>query len=339
VIQDGRFDLIDDETEKLLGAFHIPVATDTIISGQSAGDKLTRAVSIGILRDPIFGPVIRFDQTGTAGPMDADTRLALPPLNNYLARELIQDTLDGERIEHVGDDAGQGALIETLGRVSEMACELPAIQELEITLRVSGEATAVAARVTVAAPGTNAQRYGHMAVHPYPAGLETTWQLADQIDVVVRPIRPEDATVERRFVDGLSAESKYFRFMNHMDKISPLLLARFTQIDYDREMALVVVLGENTTEVTIIAGARYISHPDRQSCEFALTVADGWQKHGIGHRLMERLMAIARERGLEVMEGDVLAQNSKMLRLCSSLGFQTLHDDQDSEIVIVRRDL
>ncbi|MBP6725006.1 MAG: GNAT family N-acetyltransferase, partial [Halioglobus sp.] len=131
----------------------------------------------------------------------------------------------------------------------------------------------------------------------------------------------------------------YFRFMNHMDKISPLLLARFTQIDYDREMALVAVLGEHSPQAAIIGVARYIGNPDKQSCEFALTVADAWQKQGLGHQLMLRLMSIARERGLEVMEGDVLAQNSKMLRLCAALGFHTLRNENDLEVVIVRREL
>jgi acetyltransferase len=338
-MREGRFELNGDETGELLGTFHIPVASDTVNSGQAAGDSLIFAVSIGIVRDPIFGPVIRFGRTGTSGAMDADTRIALPPLNNYLANELIQGARGCESLEYASDKAGPDALIEILGRVSEMACELPSIQELDITLSISEKTQAVAAQITVAAPGANARRYCHMAIHPYPAGLETSWQLTDQTDVVVRPIRPEDAAIERRFVEKLSTESKYFRFMNHMDNISPLLLARFTQIDYDREMALVVVLGENTPQASIIGVARYISNPDRQSCEFALAIADDWQKNGVGHRLMERLMAIARDRGLEVMEGDVLAQNSKMLRLCSSLGFQTLHDDQNSELVIVRRTL
>jgi acetyltransferase len=194
-------------------------------------------------------------------------------------------------------------------------------------------------RLGVAQPRNAASRYGHMAIHPYPPGLETTWQPTGDVDVLVRPIRPEDATLEREFVDNLSAESKYFRFLNHMDKISPLLLARFTQIDYDREMALVAVLGEHTPEARIIGVARYIGNPDQQSCEFALTVADAWQKKGLGRLLMQRLISIARDRGLEVMEGDVLAQNTRMLRLCTALGFHTEHSDDDPEIVIVRRQL
>ena len=86
--------------------------------------------------------------------------------------------------------------------------------------------------------------------------------------------------------------------MNRMDKLTPLMLARFTQIDYDREMALVAVVNENTAEARILGVARYISNPDGQSCEFALTIADSWQKKGIGRQLMERLMTVAHDRGL-----------------------------------------
>ena len=222
-----------------------------------------------------------------------------------------------------------------------MACELPEIQTLEINpLHLDEQGVrAEAARISLAEPCANTSRYCHMAIHPYPQGLELTWQLADGTQVLVRPIRPEDAKTEREFVDNLSSQSKYFRFLNHMDKISPLLLARFTQIDYDREMALVALLGEHTPQARIIGVVRYIGNPDNQSCEFALTVADAWQKRGLGSQLMERLMSIARERGLQVMEGDVLAQNTRMLRLCAALGFHTVRNEDDPEVVIVRRQL
>ena len=127
--------------------------------------------------------------------------------------------------------------------------------------------------------------------------------------------------------------------MNRMDKISPLMLARFTQIDYDREMALVAVIGEHTPKARILGVARYISNLDAQSCEFALAIADDCQQQGIGRHLMQRLMTVARDRGLEIMEGDVLAQNRKMLRLCKNLGFLTTHDQDDPELMVVRRHL
>ncbi len=178
-----------------------------------------------------------------------------------------------------------------------------------------------------------------MAIHPYPVELVSQWQLPDGTDVIVRPIRPEDAELEQAFVEALSAESKYFRFMQSLDRLTPLMLARFTQIDYDREMALVAVIREGTPDAQMLGVARYVTNPDRHSCEFALTVGDSFQRHGIGREMMRRLMSIARDRGLEVMEGEVLANNTKMLALCERLGFRIARDAHETDVVQVRRHL
>jgi acetyltransferase len=302
-----------------------------------------REIMIGITRDPNFGPVISFGVGGTAIDNFSDLQVALPPLNEYLARDLIFSTRAARLLQHFHNlpEANIDRLVDVLKRVSEMACELPEIEQLAINpLLIDEEGViAVDAMLTVAPPKTCATHYGHMAIHPYPPELETSSHLVDGTRVSVRPIRPEDAGIERDFVENMSAESKYFRFMNRMDKISPLMLARFTQIDYDREMALVAVIGEHTPEASILGVARYISNLDEQSCEFALAVGDDWQHQGIGRQLMQRLMTVARDRGLEIMEGDVLTQNAKMLRLCKNLGFRTSHDPDDPEVVMVRRHL
>tara|TARA_R110002110_G_scaffold205066_5_gene416857 strand:+ start:36693 stop:39374 length:2682 start_codon:yes stop_codon:yes gene_type:complete len=302
-----------------------------------------REIMIGIARDPVFGPVISFGAGGTSVDIFADSHIALPPLNDYLSRELIQGTRTARLLGHFRNlpQADMDALVDALKRVSEMACELPELQELDINpLLVDEEGViAVDARMVVAAPTRHTEHYAHMAIHPYPPELEKTWHLPDGTDIVVRPIRPEDAAIEQTFVSELSAESKYFRFMSHLDKLSPLMLARFTQIDYDREMALVALTSEDSSAAKIVGVARYISNPDGSSCEFALTVADAWQKRGIGSQLMQRLMSVARERGLEVMEGDVLSRNRKMLRLCTRLGFRTVHNSDDPEVVVVRAHL
>jgi acetyltransferase len=127
--------------------------------------------------------------------------------------------------------------------------------------------------------------------------------------------------------------------MQGLDKLTPQMLARFTQIDYDQEMALIAVFKEGTPEAQILGVVRYVRNPDRQSCEFALTVADEWQNMGIGRQLMHRLMTVARDRGIEIMEGEVLANNSKMLKLCGRLDFRITHDPQDPGVVQVRRHL
>ena len=302
-----------------------------------------REIMIGIARDPVFGPVISFGAGGTAVEIFADSKVALPPLNEYLSAELVRGTRMSRYLQAFRNlpPADMPALIQVLERVSEIACELPEVVELDINplLVDEGGVVAVDARIVVAPPQTSTKHYGHMAIHPYPHELATNWQLSDGTDVLVRPIRPEDAEIEQNFVRDMSPESKYFRFMQSMEQLSPLMLARFTQIDYDREMALIAVTGEGTAAARSIGVVRYVSNPDRQSCEFALAVADDWQKQGIGRQLMQRLMSIARDRGIEIMEGEVLANNTKMLHLCERLGFLVVHDSEDPEVVHVRRHL
>jgi acetyltransferase len=302
-----------------------------------------REIMIGIAADPVFGPVISFGAGGTAVELFADSNVALPPLNEYLSRELIQGTRAGRFLRHFRHlpEADLAKLIDVLQRVSEIACELPEVRELDINpLLVDEEGViAVDARVVIATPATSTAHYGHMAIHPYPVELVTQWQLPDGTDVVVRPIQPEDAAMEQAFVQSLSAQSKYFRFMQSFDKLTPAMLARFTQIDYDREMAFVGVVEEGTSNARMIGVARYVSNPDRHSCEFALTVGDEHRRRGIGRELMRRLMAVARDRGIEVMEGEVLSDNAKMLALCEKLGFRIARDPEDTEVVQVRRHL
>ena len=302
-----------------------------------------RELIVGILRDPVFGPVVSFGTGGTAVEVFADSNVALPPLNEYLSRQLISGTRADRFLKAFRNlpAVDRDRLLGVLQRVSEIACELPEIRELDINPLLVDEngAIAVDARVVVDTPSSSTARYGHMAIHPYPVELVSEWQLPDGTDVVIRPIRPEDADLEQDFVEKLSAESRYFRFMQSLDRLSPLMLARFTQIDYDREMALIAVIREHQPDARFVGVARYVGNPDRHSCEFALTVTDEWQQRGVGRELMRRLMEAARDRGIEVMEGDVLANNIKMLRLCERLGFRIAHSAEEPGVVQVRRHL
>jgi len=159
-----------------------------------------------------------------------------------------------------------------------------------------------------------------MAIHPYPTELVAKWELSDGTVVETRPIRPEDAEMEQHFVRSLSESSRYFRFMNSVRELSPAMLMRFTQIDYDREMAFVAVRREQGRDEEI-GVARYVTNPDGKTCEFAVVIADAWQGKGLGRRMIEILIAVARSRGLETMVGYVLAANQPMLALCGKLGF------------------
>jgi acetyltransferase len=283
-----------------------------------------RELMIGVVRDPVFGPAITFGAGGVAVEVYRDRAVALPPLNSYLVADMIHGTrvakLLGRFRRHPPVDIA--ALETVLLRVSELACELPALDELDINPLIADESGAIAvdARVVLRLAAPPRERYGHMAIHPYPAHLVTQWQPRQGPPVTLRPIRPEDASIERAFVEGLSAQSRQYRFMNALRELTPMMLARFTQIDYDREMAFIATIEDQGAEREI-GVVRYITNPDGESCEFALVVADEWQRRGLGRRMMTLLIDVARARGLREMIGHVLAENSGMLGLSESLGF------------------
>lgn len=217
-----------------------------------------------------------------------------------------------------------------------MVCELPRIRELDINPLTADEkgVAALDVRVVVDAQTPKLRPYAHMAIHPYPAHLLWRWQLVDGTDITVRPIRPEDAKIEQTFVKNLSMQSKYFRFMQGLKELSPQMLVRFTQIDYDRELALIAVISDTDRDIEI-GVARYVMKPDGESCEFALVISDEWQQKGIGSRLLTHLMEAAKEKGFKTMEGEVLASNTPMLRLTRKLGFTSHISEEDSAIVVI----
>jgi acetyltransferase len=177
-----------------------------------------------------------------------------------------------------------------------------------------------------------------MAIHPYPAELEQTWQLASGLDVVIRPIKPEDAGIEQDFIRNLSDQSRFFRFMRAMQELTPDMLARFTQIDYDREMAF-VALKKGPKGMVEFGVARYVTNPDWSSAEFALVVADEYQRKGVGTKLMQALMSTAKNRGLKILEGEILEQNRPMRSLVKKLGFIEEPIPEDPQVVHVYKHL
>jgi acetyltransferase len=173
---------------------------------------------------------------------------------------------------------------------------------------------------------------------PYPAHLARQGTLSDGAIVTIRPIRPQDAVIEQDFVRGLSPESRYFRFMNTPQELSPRMLSHFTRIDYDLHMAFIAVTARDGRE-TQVGVARYVADEARQACEFALVVADEWQRKGIGALLMEALMAAARKAGIRVMFGEVLGGNDKMLRFVTGLGFTASPNEADPRLIRVQANL
>jgi acetyltransferase len=302
-----------------------------------------RELMVGVANDAIFGPVISFGPGGFMVEIMGDRSVTLPPLNRFLARDMIGRTRIARTLGEFRNmpPVDIEAVEDVLLRVSEMVCELPWLRELDINPLIVDErgAVAVDARVVVGLPPLeSASRYSHMAIYPYPGHLVQRWQLADSTPVTIRPIRPEDAEMHQNFVRGLSEETKYFRFISTMHELTPKLLVRFTQIDYDREMALLAVMEEDGVEIEL-GVARYVINADADSCEFALVVGDDWHGKGIGSKLMISLMDVAREKGLRTIEGDVLSNNHNMLKLMIALGFAVTANEEDPALKRVVRTL
>ncbi|OFZ89849.1 MAG: GNAT family N-acetyltransferase [Betaproteobacteria bacterium RBG_16_66_20] len=295
-----------------------------------------RELLVGVATDPTFGPVITFGAGGVSVEAVRDAAVALPPLNALLARELIGRTRTSRLLGAYRDVPAVDleALVSLLLRISDMVCALPWLKEMDLNPVIAhpGGVVIADARVVIDPARVNAPpRYGHMAIHPYPTDLEGELRLMDGSTLALRPIRPEDAARERRLFDVLSERSRYQRFLNQMAELPPQMLARFTQLDYDRELAL-VALEPGGKE---FAGeGRYAPNADGTSAEFALTVADAWQGRGVGRALLERLCACARAAGYEALNGHILKANRDMLDLALRLGFVRTGQDGDTVSVV-----
>jgi acetyltransferase len=232
--------------------------------------------------------------------------------------------------------------VRILLQVSALVCALPWVRTLVLDpVRIGdGESVVAGARVVID-PRRRfpAVGYRHMAIHPYPIELVGDAALRDGTVLHVRPIRPEDAELERAFVNGLSEQSRYFRFFYRLHEITPAMLARFTQVDYDREMALVAVEDAAGGGSAFAGVARYIANPDEESAEFAVVVGDAWQGKGVGRLLMGRLIDCAKRRGFARLEGAVLRGNANMRAFCEALGFVTHEDPHEPEQVVMVLDL
>ena len=310
-----------------------------------------REVCIGLVTDDPFGPVIAFGAGGTMIELIDDRAMELPPLNQFLARRLIERSRVAETLGNWrgASAVNMDALEQVLLRVSEMVCELPQLREMDINPIIvdATGAVAVDARIVIdhapQALSGRSNTYNHLSILPYPARYEQVWPLRGGGEYTVRPIHPEDAGMLQELMHHLSPESRYFRFVSSIVELPPAMLARFTLIDYDREMALVAVFKERRSgpdgqvpeKERIVGVSRYVTNPDQSSCEFALVVADDFSGKGLGSRLMLSIMDVAREKGLSEIEGLVLAQNPGMLRLMKSLGYsiKSFAEDPDFKLV------
>ncbi len=318
-------------------------------------NKRGREIYIGLVNEEPFGPVIAFGAGGTMIELLNDQSMELPPLNQYLAKQLIKRSRIAQTLkEWRGAPAvNEEAIEHILLRVSEMACELPQLLEMDINPIIVDESGAIAvdARIVISHShslnNTPAGLYTHLAILPYPHQYENIYPLKDGEEYLVRPIHPDDADMLKAFYKTLSAETRYFRFISNSPELAPSMAAKFTLIDYDSEMALVALIRETQLledgawheSEKIIGVSRYSTNPDKASCEFSLVVADDFGGQGIGSRLMTSIMEVARDKGLSEIDGLVLSKNPSMLKLMRNLGFSVESMVDDTDFKLVRKKL
>ena len=293
---------------------------------------------LGMSNDAQFGPVLVFGQGGTATETIDDRALALPPLNLHLARELMGRTriarlLNGARgIPAVDTDAVALALL----RLSSLVCDLPEIRELDINPLLARPDGAIALDVRMRLTRASPDAHAGLAIRPYPRELEEDVHLPDGRVLWLRPVRPEDEPSLQRAFATLTPEEIYLRFFAPLKTLSHAMAARFTQIDYDRQLSLVLTTHGAPGTTDFLGAVSLDCDADIAHGEFSILVHHTVSGQGLGQRLMERIIAWGRSRGLREISGDILAGNGTMLDLCRRLGFSIESRPHDAAVLRAR---
>lgn len=302
--------------------------------------KQAQELILGIGRDAIFGPVVLFGAGGIAVEVMDDTAIALPPLDDVLAGDLIGRTRISHLLAGFRDrrPADRHAVIHALKGVSQLIVDFPCIIAADINPLIadSDGVTALDVRIeidpgAVERPGPNPD----LIIRPFPAEWAQDVTVGSQ-SYHVRPIRPTDAALYPDFLGKMTQEDMRLRFFGLVKTFSDKLLIRLTQLDYDREMAFVALDGRDGA---LCGVARLSSDPDHRKAEYALLVRSDLQGHGLGWAMLRRLVDYAKADGLKRIEGTVLSENTVMLKMCREFGFQLTPDPEDATIMWTSLDL
>lgn len=297
---------------------------------------------VGAATDPVFGPVVLFGQGGTAVEVIGDRAVALPPLNEALARALVGRTRVAKLLEGYRDrpPAKLEEILRTLVRVSNLIVDLPRVLELDVNPLLADDEGVLALDARIRIDVSEEGERPRPAIRPYPGHLAERVRLEEGREVLLRPIRPEDEPAHSAFHDSLAPEDIRFRHFGLVRELPHSALARYTQIDYDREMAFIATTepspdADAEEEPVTLGVVRGVFDPDNTRAEFAIIVRSSIQGLGLGRALLEKLIRYCRKRGTGEIVGHVLPDNRAMLGLARSLGFES-HPDPEEGIVVVR---
>ncbi|MDB5771554.1 MAG: family N-acetyltransferase [Burkholderia sp.] len=283
-----------------------------------------RELIVGVMTDPVFGPVILFGQGGIEVEVTADHAVALPPLNMVLARDLISRTRVSRLLEGFRNrpPADIDAIFRTLIQVSDMIVDIPEITELDINPLVADAHGVIALDARMRVTRASASGMDRLAIRPYPVELEE-WIDWQGEPLLLRPVRPEDGPQHLEFFAALDQEDVRYRIFTRMRELQPSQLARLTQIDYDREMAFIATRKRADGSFETLGVARAISDPNNTTAEFAIIVRSDVKGKRLGSILMKKLVDYCRMRGTQEIVGETLNYNRSLLTLVKKFGFNT----------------
>ncbi len=290
---------------------------------------------IGLAADPVFGPVILFGHGGIAVELLGDTTLELPPLNRTLARAQMARTrvwrlLQGYRGQPPADI---DAIARVLIRIGQLAAAQPDIAELDINPLLADAQGVIALDARIAVAKSAAADRMRLAIPPYPSEFQSAARLRDGAGIRIRPVRPEDEPLLQDILAHMTPLDVRRRFLVPMKEMPHSLGARLSQIDYDREMALIAFPDAADAADAALGVARYAADPDNRCAEFAIALRSDWKGRGLGYLLLRRLLDVARERGVGEIFGDIAPGNEPMLALCNALGFVVARNPDDTQLL------
>jgi acetyltransferase len=291
---------------------------------------------VGLVEDPVFGPLVAFGQGGTAVEILHDSSLEFPPLNRLLARRLMARTrvwrlLQGYRGKPA---AAIEAIIEVLIRLGQLVSDHPEIRELDINPLLVDSAGVIALDARMRLAPTEDGRAARLAIAPYPQELEAVERLRDGTALWMRPLRPEDEPMLIDLAVHMSREDLRLRFFTTVPGLTHTVAARLSQLDYDRELGLLA-----ECDGVALGVAHFFADPDKLRAEYAVAVRSDWHGRGVGFALMTRLLSIAQRRGIGEIAGEVLRENESMLQMCRELGFGITPNPNDPSIMLVSKRL
>jgi acetyltransferase len=288
---------------------------------------------IGSKKDDQFGSTILFGTGGTAAELFKDVSIGFPPLNQTLARRLIEDTAIYKHAASTGHPLNVAVIEEILVKFSQLVTDFPEIKEIDINPLIVNEDSAVAVDARIVIDWDRMMRevadhQDNCLIASYPKKYVAARRLKNGTKVLLHPVKPEDEKRFNEFLKSLSLESMRFRFFEIIKEMSHEMLTRYCNLDYDREIAVVAEL--NDANKPIIGAVRLILDPGGKSGEFAVLVGDELQGLGLGSKLMDLLVEMGKDMRVDKIYGYVSVNNYKMLQLCEKKGFKVETFDEET---------